>query len=143
MCAVRTAGARVFDAKLVVELGGRRQQRGPLSHPALTYRADQFFSLAQLETKLRLICAVRTAVARAFDAKLVVELGGLGGGCCNKIRAWNSGTAAGMVVCPICRAVSHAPFLPHVPCPLNSQVPEQDTSSAAWGGRGEGDAARL
>jgi hypothetical protein len=29
-----------------------------------------------LETKLRLMCAMRTAVARAFDAKLVVGLGG-------------------------------------------------------------------
>ena len=73
-----------------------------------------------LETKLRLMCAVRTAVARAFDAKLVV---GLGGRCCNKIRAGNSGTAAGMRAPDVshgmhaaCRtAVSHDPFLPHVP----------------------------
>ena len=66
------------------------------------------------------MCAVRTAVARAFDAKLVV---GLGGRCCNKIRAGNSGTAAGMRAPDVshgmhaaCRtAVSHDRFLPHVP----------------------------
>ena len=75
--------------------------------------------------KLRLMCAVCAAVARAFDAKLIV---GLGGRCCKKIRAWNPGTAEGKGVCPICRtphglhaacrtAVSRAPFLPHVPRP--------------------------
>ena len=71
------------------------------------------------------MCAVRAAVARAFDAKLIV---GLGGRCCKKIRAWNPGTAEGKGVCSICRtphglhaacrtAVSRAPFLPHVPRP--------------------------
>ena len=84
-------------------------------------------------SKLRLMCAVRTAVARAFDAKLIV---GLGGRCCKKIRAWNPGTAEGKGVCPICRtphglhaacrtAVSRAPFLPHVPRPT-SQVLEPE-----------------
>ena len=76
-------------------------------------------------SKLRLMCAVRAAVARASEAKLIV---GLGGRCCKKIRAWNPGTAEGKGVCPICRtphglhaacrtAVSRAPFLPHVPRP--------------------------
>ena len=70
--------------------------------------------LVRIETKLRLMCAVRTAVARAFDAKLVV---GLGGRCCNKLRtactiytcAVHPGTAAGMGGCPICRTACMLP----------------------------------
>jgi len=81
------------------------------------------------------MCAVRTAVARAFDAKLVV---GLRGRCCNKIRAGNSGTAAGM------RApdVSHGM---HAAC--RTAVSHGRWSRAHRGPRGaeggEGDVVRL
>ena len=97
---------------------------------------------------------MRSAVARAFNSKLLVGLGGrscikllvgLGGRSCIKLQAGNSGTAAGRksrysrwhacarsVARPACR-LFHVHF----------QVPEPDTSWAAWGGRGEGDAARL
>ena len=74
--------------------------------PPIPHISHRFLlSRAQLETNVRLMCPVRTAVTRAFDAKLVVGggLGGLGGRCCrNKMRAGNAGTAAGMGVCPIC-----------------------------------------
>jgi hypothetical protein len=101
--------------------------------------------------KLRLMCAVCAAVARAFDAKLIV---GLGGRCCKKIRAWNPGTAEGKGVCPICRtphglhaacrtAVSRAPFLPHVPRPTSQVLEPEHITQHKGAEGGEGDVARL
>lgn len=98
--------------------------------------------------ELRLMCAVRTAVARAFDAKLVV---GLRGRCCNKIRAGNSGTAVGVRAPDVshgmhaaCRtAVSHGPFLPHVPRSRTLRCWSRAHRGPRGAEGGEGDVVRL